>query len=120
MNRRFFFTAVTDDRRNTGCIPRESGTAVVEKIHSKPCKSLYEAAQATSFLCQFFVEILGGVFGNAVNDAPDHGIASNENSGEDQDGDQLGFEPTVHEIDDQIRNVIYPQSGCCGVATPHI
>ena len=46
MNRRFFFTAATGDRVNTGCIPRETGAVVEEKIHSKPCKSLCESAQA--------------------------------------------------------------------------
>ena len=40
LNRRFFFTVVTDDRRNTGCIPRAAGAAVEKKMHSKPCKSL--------------------------------------------------------------------------------
>ena len=45
LNRRFFFTAATGDRVNTGCIPRETGAVVEEKIHSKPCKSLCESAQ---------------------------------------------------------------------------
>ena len=49
LNRRFFFTAVTGDRVNTGCIPRETGAVVEEKIHSKPCKSLCESAQCFSF-----------------------------------------------------------------------
>ena len=46
LNRRFFFTAATGDRVNTGCIPRETGAVVEEKIHSKPCKSLCESAQS--------------------------------------------------------------------------
>ena len=45
LNRRFFFTAATGDRVNTGCIPRKTGAVVKEKIHSKPCKSLCESAQ---------------------------------------------------------------------------
>ena len=45
LNRRFFFTAATGDRVNTGCIPRETGAVVEKKIHSKPCKSLCESAQ---------------------------------------------------------------------------
>ena len=49
LNRRFFFTAATGDRVNTGCIPRETGAVVEEKIHSKPCKSLCEAAQSFFF-----------------------------------------------------------------------
>ena len=49
LNRRFFFTAATGDRVNTGCIPRETGAVVEEKIHSKPCKSLCESAQGSTF-----------------------------------------------------------------------
>ena len=49
LNGRFFFTAATGDRVNTGCIPRETGAVVEEKIHSKPCKSLCESAQSFSF-----------------------------------------------------------------------
>jgi hypothetical protein len=49
LNRRFFFTAATGDRVNTGCIPREPGAVVEEKIHSKPCESLYESAQYALF-----------------------------------------------------------------------
>jgi len=49
LNRRFFFTAATGDRVNTGCIPRETGAVVEEKIHSKPCKSLCESAQGQPF-----------------------------------------------------------------------
>ena len=49
LNRRFFFTVVSGDRRNTGCIPRATGAAVEEKIHSKPCKSLCESAQGLPF-----------------------------------------------------------------------
>jgi len=59
LNRRFFFTAATGDRVNTGCIPRETGAVVEEKMHSKPCKSLCESAQGglhffvrTKRLCQ--------------------------------------------------------------------
>jgi len=44
LNRRFFFTAATGDRVNTGCIPRETGAVVGKKILSKPCKSLYATA----------------------------------------------------------------------------
>ena len=50
LNGRFFFTAATGDRVNTGCIPRETGAGGEEKNHSKPCKSLCESAQAGSFL----------------------------------------------------------------------
>ena len=53
LNRRFFYTVVADDHRNTGCIPRAGEAAVEEKIHSKPCKSLCESAQWESFLLLF-------------------------------------------------------------------
>ena len=52
LNGRFFFTAATGDRVNTGCIPRETGAVVEEKIHSKPCKSLCEAAQGCAKLAE--------------------------------------------------------------------
>ena len=52
-NRSFFFTLVTGDRRNTGCISRAAGAAVEEKIHSKPCKSLCESAQRRRFFVRF-------------------------------------------------------------------
>ena len=54
LNRRFFFTAATGDRVNTGCIPRETGAVVEEKIHSKPCKSLCESAQSLLFFCRLW------------------------------------------------------------------
>ena len=59
LNGRFFFTAATGDRVNTGCIPRETGAVVEEKIHSKPCKSLCESAQSSGFLFLLAV-IFGG------------------------------------------------------------
>ena len=52
LNRRFFFTAATGDRVNTGCIPRETGAVVEEKIHSKPCKSLCESALPIRLFCK--------------------------------------------------------------------
>jgi hypothetical protein len=58
LNRRFFFTAATGDRVNTGCIPRETGAVVEEKIHSKPCKSLCEAAQGRLFAFSEFYAII--------------------------------------------------------------
>ena len=50
LNKRFCFTAVAGDRRNTGCITRAAEAAVEEKIHSKPYKSLCESAQGGVFI----------------------------------------------------------------------
>ena len=58
LNRRFFFTAATGDRVNTGCIPRETGAVVEEKIHSKPCKSLCESAQKGTFYTNYLLSSL--------------------------------------------------------------
>ena len=41
--------AVPGDCRNTLCISKSSGAVMGKQIHSKPCKSLWEAALTASF-----------------------------------------------------------------------
>ena len=44
LNRRFFLRGVSGDCRNTICISKSTDAPLGKKIHSKPCKSLCEAA----------------------------------------------------------------------------